>query len=177
MRVALYFGSFNPMHIGHVAICRYLIDSGEIDQVRLVVSPQNPLKETNMGQSGAIRLDHVRKVASGMDDKIIVSDIEFSLPRPLYTIKTLWKLSELEPENKFILIIGADNLLIIEKWYGWREILNEYEVWVYPRTGFDGQGLCRKYNVRLLEAPPVDVSSTQIRKGEEAGMDLSFLKV
>jgi len=112
-----------------------------------------------------------------MDNKIIVSDIEFSLPKPLYTIKTLRKFSELEPDNKFILIIGADNLLIIEKWNSWSEILDEYEVWVYPRTGFDGQKLCRKYNVRLIDAPSVDVSSTQIREGEEAGMDLSFLKV
>ena len=177
MRVALYFGSFNPLHIGHMAICHYLTDNNEVDQVRLVVSPQNPLKESNQRLSGSIRLEQTRKAASKMGNQIVVSDIEFSLPEPLYTIKTLRKLSELEPENTFILVIGADNLSIIEQWNSWRELLDEYEVWVYPRSGFSGKELCQKYGVRLLDSPIIDVSSTQIREGEAAGEDLSALKL
>lgn len=176
MRAALYFGSFNPLHIGHIAICRYLTESREIDQVRLIVSPQNPLKETSQIQSGYERLEYVKEAASKLGNQVVVSDIEFLLPTPLYTIKTLRKLSELEPDNIFILIIGADNLAIIEKWNSWRELLYEYEVWVYPRTGFNGKELCEKYGVRLLDAPVIDISSTQIRDGEATGADLSSLK-
>lgn len=177
MRVALYFGSFNPLHIGHIAICRFLLEGGETDQVRLVVSPQNPLKESTQNQSGFDRLKHAREVVAKMGNQIFVSDIEFSLPKPLYTIKTLRKFSELEPDNKFILIIGADNLAVIEKWNSWKELLEEYVVWVYPRSGFDGIELCKKYGVRLLDAPFIDVSSTQIRESEAEGEDLSSLKV
>lgn len=177
MRIALYFGSFNPMHIGHVAICKYLIGCSDIDQVRLIVSPQNPLKADLSDNGGIERLKHVREVVAEMGEGITVSDIEFTLPKPLYTINTLRKFSELEPDNKLILIIGADNLFILEKWKCWRKILDEYEVWVYPRTGFDGPALCRKYKLPLIGAPTVDVSSSQIREGEEAGIDLSCLKV
>ena len=176
MRVALYFGSFNPLHIGHIAICKYLIDNTDIDQVRLVVSPQNPLKSNLSDANGEKRLQNARRAIEGMGDKITVSDMEYSLPKPLYTINTLRKFSELEPENKFILIIGADNLEIIEKWRSWKDLLNEYEVWVYPRKGVDGAALCLKYNLKLIEAPIINVSSTEIRNAEEAGKDISHLK-
>jgi len=177
MRVALYFGSFNPFHIGHLAICNYLKDQTDVDEVRLVVTLQNPLKENFQNNSGISRLEHVREVISKMGSKFVVSNIEFLLPKPLYTINTLRKFSELEPENTFILVVGADNLAIIEKWNSWTELLEEYEVWVYPRKGFNGEDLCKRYGVRLLDAPIFDVSSTQIREGEAQGEDLSSLKV
>ena len=176
MRVALFFGSFNPLHIGHIAICKYLLDSGEIDQLRLVVSPQNPLKDKSQVDNSSDRLEHVRCSASHLGNKVVVSDIEFSLPAPLYTISTLRQLSAQEPQNEFILIIGADNLAIIEQWKLWENLLKEYQVWVYPRSGFDGKELCKRYGARLIDAPNIDVSSTQIRDGEADGKDLSYLK-
>ncbi len=176
MRVALFFGSFNPLHIGHIAICKYLLDSGEIDQLRLVVSPQNPLKDKTQADNSTDRLEHVRCSALHLGNKVVVSDIEFSLPKPLYTISTLRTISSLEPHNEFILIIGADNLAIIEQWRDWENLLKEYQVWVYPRRGFDGEGLCKRYGTRLIDAPEIDVSSTQIREGEADGKDLSYLK-
>jgi len=177
MRVALYFGSFNPLHIGHIAICNYLIDKTDVDEVRLVVTQQNPLKGSFHNKNGRSRLEHVREVISKMGSQFVISDIEFLLTKPLYTINTLRKFSEQEPDNTFILVIGADNLAIIEKWHDWNDLLEEYEVWVYPRNGFNGEELCKRYGVRLLDAPLFDVSSTQIREGEAEGQDFSSLKV
>ncbi|MFA5850576.1 MAG: nicotinate (nicotinamide) nucleotide adenylyltransferase [Bacteroidales bacterium] len=176
MRVALFFGSFNPLHIGHIAICKYLLDSGEIDQLRLIVSPQNPLKDNAVVDNSTDRLEHVRCSASNLGKEVVVSDIEFSMTPPLYTLNTLRKLSSLEPNNEFILIIGADNLAIIEQWKLWENLFKEYQVWVYPRSGYNGEELCKRYGARLIDAPNIDVSSTQIREGEADGKDLSYLK-
>ena len=177
MVVALYFGSFDPMHIGHLTICKYLADSIETDQVRLVVSPANPLKKKSYSASGAERLKSVSRAVSPLGRKVKVSGIEFTLKRPLYTINTLREINRREPGNKFILVIGADNLEIIEKWHDWRSLLEEFEVWVYPRKGIPARELCGKYGTRYLEAPVIDISSTQIRDSEERGYDLSHLKV
>ncbi|HRT34336.1 MAG TPA: adenylyltransferase/cytidyltransferase family protein, partial [Bacteroidales bacterium] len=133
MKIALYFGSFNPMHVGHLTICRYLMENCDIDELRLVVSPANPLKDESNEKSAEERLKHVKKVAAnlekealqkGLKCKIHVSSIEFKLPKPLYTIDTLRTITEREKGNKLILIIGADNLAIIEKWNRWKELLN-----------------------------------------------------
>ncbi len=186
MRVALYFGSFNPMHTGHLAICRYITGREDIDELRLVVSPANPLKDRLNEKNGNQRLDHVKEFAAkndcqvrqnGSRCRITVSDIEFHLPKPLYTINTLRIISTREPDNTFILIIGADNLSIIEKWHKWEELLKEYEIWVYPRKGYDLMSLCNKYNVKPIDAPMIDISSTQIREEELSGHDMSSYKV
>ncbi|MEA5006244.1 MAG: nicotinate (nicotinamide) nucleotide adenylyltransferase [Rikenellaceae bacterium] len=186
MRVALYFGSFNPMHTGHLAICQYITGKEDIDELRLVVSPVNPLKDTLNEANGNQRLKHVKYVAAGIDCqvrqngsrcKISVSDIEFHLPKPHYTIDTLRVISSREPDNTFILIIGADNLSIIEKWNRWVELLKEYEIWVYPRSGYDLLSLCNKYQVKPIDAPMIDISSTQIREEEISGRDMSAYKV
>jgi len=186
MRVALYFGSFNPMHTGHLAICQYITGREDIDELRLVVSPANPLKDVLNEKNGNQRLDHVKEVAAkiecqvrqnGSRCKINVSDIEFHLPKPLYTINTLRIISSGEPGNTFILIMGADNLSIIEKWHKWEELLNEYEIWVYPRDGFDLRSLCDKYKVIPIDAPMIDISSTQIREEELSGNDMSAYRV
>ncbi|MCK9628828.1 MAG: nicotinate (nicotinamide) nucleotide adenylyltransferase [Bacteroidales bacterium] len=186
MRVALYFGSFNPMHTGHLAICKYIACREEIDELRLIVSPSNPLKDAINETSGNQRLEHVKKVASELDCqirqngsrcKINVSDIEFHLPKPHYTIGTLRAISSGEPDKTFILIIGADNLSIIEKWHKWKELLEEYEIWVYPRDGFDLQSLCDKYKVTPIDAPMINISSTQIREEESSGHDMSAYRV
>ncbi len=177
MVVALYFGSFNPMHIGHRQICRYLMEKEEVDQVRLVVSPKNPLKGIRSSSESGSRMRYVKSAVSGFGKKIKVSGIEYTLRHPLYTINTIRELRRREPKNSFILVIGADNLAIIEKWHKWEELLKETEVWVYPRKGFDAPALCLKYGTKFLDAPVVDISSTQIREGEAAGIDMTRFRV
>ncbi len=166
MKTALYFGSFNPMHSGHITICRYLLEKREIDQLRLVVSPGNPLKSADNFKNALQRLICAQNIIKEEfpNDNIIVSDIEFNLQPPLYTINTIRHLKESEPGNQFILVIGSDNLAIIEKWHKWQELLSETEIWVYPRKGSDARELCKKYGCRFLDAPLIDISSTEIRE-------------
>lgn len=180
MRYAVYFGSFNPMHIGHMAIVEYLEQRADIDKVLLVVSPKNPLKKGEILSDAKLRLqsviDYFKHHVSLK--KVEVSDIEFHLTEPLYTINTLTELSNHQPNDQFILIIGADNLAIIEKWHDYQNLLQRFETWVFPRTGFDADALCKKYGATLIDAPLVDVSSTMIREGEERGEDMGkFLPV
>ena len=195
MRTALYFGSFNPFHAGHAAIARWLLTEGGLNRLVLVVSPKNPLKERASNITLKERLEHVHNAAIRLSEepelknrgkKIEVSDIEFSMEEPLYTIKTLRKFRETEPGVEHILIIGSDNLEIIEKWNSWRDLLDEFEVWVYPRRKTPGgsssaessqvASLCARYGVKLIDAPYLDISSTQIREMELRGEDPYKLK-
>lgn len=174
MKIALYFGSFSPLHIGHMAICRYLTTSTEIDKLRLVVSPGNPLKERISIYSSLERLNSVKEgIKRGRKGKKVeVSDIEYKMVPPYYTINTLRKFQEEEPDNQFILVIGADNLAIIERWHLWQELLKEFEVWVYPRGDIDSESLCEKYGCKLIRAPLIDISSTEIREAQAQGVDM-----
>ncbi|MDD2584116.1 MAG: nicotinate (nicotinamide) nucleotide adenylyltransferase [Bacteroidales bacterium] len=178
MDVALYFGSFNPLHIGHISICKYLLKATNIDELRLIVSPLNPLKNKSSAINSKERLQNVKEAVkkATLGNRVVVSNIEYKMTPPLYTINTLNKLRQEEPNNNFILIIGADNLEIIEKWHKWEEILKEFPVWVYPRSGFNAEKLCKKYRCKLLTAPLIEISSTQIREAEKAGVDMSNLK-
>ncbi len=175
MVCALYFGSFNPLHKGHVAIIKSLIESKEIDSVTVVVSPKNPLKNGESTNEAKNRLEHVRSRLAELTPEANVSDIEFFMDRPLYTINTLKKFKQAEPLNEYILVIGADNLSIIEKWNSYREILDNFRVWVYPRPGFDIKGLCKKYGATPIEAPLYDISSTEIRESKAKGCDTTDL--
>ena len=178
MKVALYFGSFNPFHTGHLAICKYLSQCGEFDQVRLIVSPGNPMKESSLFDTAAERLEKAAVAIGGHGlDNVVVSDIEMMMTPPLYTINTLERLSLEEPDNRFVLIIGADNLSIIERWYRWTDITTGYEIWTYPRSGYDADALCRKYGARLIDAPLIDISSTEIREAEDRGVNMDRYKV
>jgi len=183
-KVALFFGSFNPIHIGHLAIAKYLLECCEVDQVRLIISPQNPLKKVDPTYSekerlsdAENRLECVKKSINNSGLPIVISDVEFSLPQPLYTINTLRYLRKKEPENKHILVIGGDNLAIIEKWHDWKELLNEFEVWVYPRKGYKAKTLSKKYGVKYLNAKLQNISSTMIRKGEANGKNMEKWKL
>ena len=152
MRKALYFGSFNPVHHGHVSIALYAAAMEETDAVVIIPSPHNPFKD-------------------GLSPKITVSDIEYRLSEPLYTINTLHAMQEADPESELILLIGADNIAGIERWHKGPQILREFPVWVYPRKGYDGAELCRECagrtsarGIRFLEGAPLfDISSTEIR--------------
>lgn len=173
MRIALFFGSFNPLHWGHIAIGGYILNNCAIDEIQYILSPHNPLKNSSDLNDATERLrDLTERIDNEFHDKRVkVSDIEFTLPKPLYTINTLRFLKEHNPENDYILVMGADNLNIIEKWYKWREILREFEVWVYPRAPYNAEELVRKYNamdpeyrISAIDAPLYDISSTQIRE-------------
>ena len=180
-RVALFFGSFNPMHNGHLAILRYLRFESGADEVRVVVSPESPFKAGNSVTAGG-RLENVRRViaSSGLD--VAVSDVEYHLEPPLYTINTLRYLQKTEPDCAHIMVIGGDNLASIERWKCGPEILEEFPVWVYPRPGYDCKALLRdlkrRYRLRgvtvLDNAELYDISSTMIREGEAKGLDMSI---
>lgn len=162
----MYFGTFNPLHAGHAAILRHLMQSG-FDSVRLVVSPQSPFK-MEAAETAGERLEKVREAVKRAGLDVEVSDVEFSLPKPNYTVNTLRFLKEHEPGTEFTIAMGADNIVSIEKWYEWRELVENYQIWVYPRRGYDVSELCGRLgcNVRLIDVPMVDISSTEIREGK-----------
>lgn len=193
MKTAVYSGSFNPLHIGHLAILKHLTGAGGYDCVRLVVSPKNPLKESISSASGPERyqaaLEAVNRhfpphpeVAECVDDMhtVIVDDIELTMPEPHYTIRTLDTLKEKHPEDTFTLVIGSDNLADIRRWKDYARILTEYGVLVYPRTGFDTAAIKTdlqkedpSYQIEILDAELIDISSTFIREGIANGLDMS----
>lgn len=182
MATLLYFGSFNPVHYGHLSIVQYLCSQPEIEEVRLVLSPKNPLKkaadlsdatERLNGLNAALDLARSRNFFPS-DKPIHVSTVEFDLPQPLYTLKTLRHLQTMEPEQDFILLIGGDNITSLEKWYQYDVLLQEFRIWVYPRLDVAAEALtCQQLSTRyktkelrfLSEAPLLPISSTSIRAG------------
>lgn len=180
MKIAVYSGSFNPLHIGHKAIIEYLTGKMDFDEVYLIVSPQNPLKGPCDDPDGIKRTEAAKKAVSAYRLKAKVDDIEIGMPAPQYTINTLDALKRREPDNDFTLVIGADNLDRMHMWKDYRRILSEYGVLVYPRKGYDMKRICDglmsesgKYRITLADAPTVDVSSTEIREGLASGENMS----
>ena len=190
MKIAVYPGSFNPLHIGHLAIMKCLTEEMDFDRVYLIVSPQNPFKGEELRYSGLKRYEAaVMAVARHPELKVSVDDIELHMPAPQYTIRTLDALSAREPENSFTLVIGADNLDAIRRWKDSERILTEYGVVVYPRKGFDieavrlrllnerdghtaGQSCLSPYRIRTIDAPMVEISSSEIRRGIAEGRNM-----
>ena len=168
----LYFGSFNPLHIGHIAIANYMLEFTDLDQLRLVLSPVNPLKDECGMLPLQERLIGLERAVARLELPLEVSTVEFDLPKPYYTIHTMRYLAALEPDKRFVLVIGADNLAVIEKWHQWQNLLSEFEVYVYPRSGYHTVALCKEYKVRHIEAPLIDVSSTFIRQGLAEGKNM-----
>lgn len=169
--IGLFFGSFNPIHTGHLAIARYLLEKGYCCQVWLVVSPQNPLKQNRELLEGEKRLEMVRKAVAD-DNRLSVCDIEFSMPSPSYTADTLQVLEKKYPDKNFVLIIGGDNLRNFHLWKDYRKILERHSLLVYPRPGVEVTEPDWK-NVTLVDAPLSDVSSTEIRRKVQQGEDIS----
>lgn len=162
MKVGLFFGSFNPIHIGHLIIANIMAETTDLDKVWLVVSPQNPLKPSKGLLHEFDRYDMAR--AAVFDHyKIEASDIEFNLPKPSYTIHTLVYLREKHPEKEFRVIIGEDNLTNFVKWKNYERILEDYGLYVYPRPGTQPSELKEHPNVKMVEAPLLDISATFIR--------------
>ena len=181
MNIAVYSGSFNPLHKGHEAIIRFLTKEAGFDIVYLVVTPQNPFKAKHSLPTGRARFDAaVEAVARHPDLKVKVEDIELEMTPPQYTIRTLDTLKAREPGNDFTLVIGADNLANFQGWLFHERILRDYGVVVFPRKGYHrGHARARllkedpSYKITLLKAPLVTISSTDIRNGKATGKDMS----
>lgn len=168
-RVVLYFGSFNPIHKGHVAVAERVLERGLCDEVWFVVSPQNPLKPKAELIDEHHRLNMVRLAAeaSRYPDRMKVCDVEFDMPRPSYTIDTLEELGRRWPEVRFAMLVGTDIVGQIERWKRWEEIVSRYKIYVYPRRGYVGDGDAR---FEALEGEPFeDCSSTEVRKALAEG--------
>ena len=174
MRIAIFSGSFNPVHNGHLAIAREVISQGLADELWFLVSPRNPLKREDDLLAEEDRLKMV-ELAIEHEKGLMASDFEFHLPRPTYTIRTLEKLKITYPQHEFSLLIGGDNLAIIHKWIEYRRIITEFGLIVYPRPGFENLENSQTPNITFILAQLIDISATEIRgklkKGESiAGM-------
>jgi nicotinate-nucleotide adenylyltransferase len=173
MRIGLFFGSFNPIHVGHMVLANYMASFTDLEQVWFVVSPHNPLKEKSSLLNQNQRL-HMVNLAIGDNDKLKSSNIEFGLSQPSYTINTLAHLKEKYPQHTFSLIMGEDNLESFTKWKNYEEILKHHKLYVYPRPNSNSGDLKSHPNVIMTNAPLMDISSTIIRQAIKEKKDVSF---
>lgn len=165
MKIGLYFGTFNPIHVGHLAIANHMAENADLDQVWLVVTPLSPFKKKKTLLANHHRLDMVY-LATETYDKLQPSDIEFKLPEPNYTVNTLVHLEEKFPQHEFSLLMGEDNLKSFHKWKNYETILANYDLYVYPRIS-DGtipEQFEQHPKVKRVAAPIMEISSTMIRK-------------
>lgn len=163
MKIGLFFGSFNPIHVGHTIIANFMAEHTDLDQVWLVVSPHNPLKEKSTLAKDYDRL-HLVNLAIDDNDRLRASDIEFKLPKPSYTIDTLTYLSEKYPHHQFTLIMGGDNLATLHKWKNYEKILELYSIYVYQRPSYELGQFTDHASVKLFDAPQMHISASFIRK-------------
>ena len=168
IRTGIYGGSFNPRHNGHLAIARQMTTLTNIDEVWLMVSPQNPLKRSDDLLDDNLRLAMCRKAVENIND-VRVSDYEFHLPRPSYMWHTLHSLSNDYPNREFVLLIGADNWTVFDHWYKAKEIIDNYNIYIYPRRGCSINPATLPSTVHIVDTGLYDVSSTQIRKMVKQG--------
>ena len=174
MKVGLFFGSFNPIHIGHLIIANTMVEASDLDQVWYIISPQNPLKSS---ASLAHEFDRYDMVEAAIADnhKLKVSDIEFNMPKPSYTVDTLAYLADNYEDHHFSLIIGEDNLQSFPKWKNYKAIVDNYGLYVYPRPDGKKSELEDHPNVRWIKAPILDISATFIRKSIKGGKSVQYL--
>ena len=170
-KIGIYSGSFNPIHHGHVMLANYLVEFSDLDELWFVVTPQNPLKQKEELLDDAERLKLVQ-LAVGDDPRFHVSDIEMHLPTPSYTINTLTSLSEQNPDVEFVFICGMDSLQNMKNWREYQKILDNYELLVFPREGYDGGELVNYPSVTVLKTPILEISSTFIRQCVKEGRDV-----
>lgn len=186
MKIGLYFGSFNPIHIGHLIIANYMADYTDFDQVWIVVSPHNPHKKKSSLLADNHRLTLVQIAVEG-NEKIMASDIEFKLTQPSYTVTTLAYLKEKFPKNEFSLLMGEDNLRTFHKWFNYEEIIDNHKIYVYPRvlTEQEKSGVEKSKGIPPVldhqnliicdEVPVMKISSSFIRKAIKNGKDVQYL--
>lgn len=173
MKIGLYFGSFNPVHIGHLVIANHMVEHSDLEEVWFVVTPHNPFKKKSSLLDNYQRLELVYRATKDYD-KLKPSDIEFNLPQPSYTVNTLVHLQEKYPKHDFSLIMGEDNLKSLHKWKNYEVILENHDIYVYPRisentveTQFTGHE-----KIHVIEAPIMELSSTFIRKCIKTGKNV-----
>jgi nicotinate-nucleotide adenylyltransferase len=161
-KIGLFFGSFNPIHVGHSIIANFMATNTDLKKVWLVVSPQNPLKPKNTLANDYERL-HLVRLAIGNNPHLEACDIEFSMPKPSYTVDTLAYLKDKYPTKKFVLIMGGDNIATLHKWKNYEYILENYEIYVYKRPTFELGELATHKSLSFFDAPTFDISATYIR--------------
>ncbi len=170
--ILLYFGSFNPIHIGHLAIANYLTEFCDIKELWFVITPQNPVKKSSTLLNDRDR-QHLVQLAIEDYPKFKVSDIEFYLSKPNYTINTLTYLKEKYPNKKFSILIGGDNLESFHKWKNYRKILDDYKIYVYKRPGSEVHEF-ENANITIVDAPQMEISSSFIRNAIKENKDVRF---
>lgn len=174
MKIGLFFGSFNPVHVGHMIIANFIVEHADIDQVWMVVSPHNPHKKKKSLAKDHDRL-HLVRLAIGDNLNIKASDIEFDLPQPSYTIDTLTYISEKYPDKEFSLIMGGDNLATLHKWKNYESIINNYHIQVYKRPRYRLGELKDHPNVTICDAPLLQISASYIRNCIKEKKSIQYL--
>ena len=173
MKVGLYFGSFNPIHVGHLIIANHILNETDIQKIWFVVSPQNPFKKTTSLLNEYDRLHLVQKAVEN-DSRLRASDIEFLLPKPSYTAHTLAYLKERYPDNNFSIVMGSDSFQNLEKWENAETIIREYALIIYRRPGFEVENSIQA-NIQVMNAPLLEISATHIRELVKAGKSIKYL--
>lgn len=173
MKIGLYFGSFNPVHAGHLIIANHILNETPLEKVWFIVSPQNPFK-TESGLLNEYQRLHLLKTATEDDHRIKVSDIEFNLPRPSYSSVTLLHLQEKYPKNEFSLIMGSDSFQNLHKWKNYEFIIKNYGIYIYRRPGFEIHNDINA-NIAIVDAPLLQISATQIRQLIKAGKSIRYM--
>jgi nicotinate-nucleotide adenylyltransferase len=174
MKIGLFFGSFNPVHVGHLVIADFMATQTDLDRVWLVVSPQNPLKLKKTLARDQDRL-HLVKISIEENPKLRASDVEFSLPKPSFTVDTLAFLREKYPEHNFILIMGGDNLASFHLWKNYEAMLAQHLIYVYKRPKIELGQFEKHPNVKIFDAPMMDISATMIRENIQNGKSVRYL--
>ena len=174
-RIGIFGGSFNPIHVGHAIIASSIVESGVVDSLWLMVSPQNPLKENSLLASDHHRL-RMTELVSRRIENVVTSAFEFNLPKPSYTIDTLNALQAKFPDDEFYLVIGADNWCLFDKWKSGEEIITKYHILIYPRRGYEIV-IPEQYSTRVkaVESPLIELSSTLVRERLAQLKSVSFL--
>jgi nicotinate-nucleotide adenylyltransferase len=169
----LFFGSFNPIHTGHLCIAEFMVEFGGLKEVWFIVSPHNPLKDKATLLSDQYRLE-MAEAAIENDERFRVSDIEFRMPRPSYTIDTLTRLSEQHPDRQFVLIAGTDVLPSFHKWKNYEQLLNQYRLMIYPRHGDEEHPLLSHPSITVVNAPRIEISASFIREAIKNGKNIRY---
>ncbi|MEO6669663.1 MAG: nicotinate (nicotinamide) nucleotide adenylyltransferase [Ferruginibacter sp.] len=172
MKIGLYFGSFNPIHVGHLIIANHIVSNTDLNELWLVVSPQNPFKNSQALLNENHRLNLVRTALEG-EKKIKASNIEFKLPKPSYTINTLTYLKEKYPLYEFVIIMGSDSFQNFSNWKNALLIAKDYPIYIYKRPGFDIENILNA-KIQILDAPLLEISSTHIRKLLASGKSIRY---
>lgn len=173
MKIGLYFGSFNPVHVAHLIIANHLLNETEIEKIWFIVSPQNPFKTESNLLNEYHRL-HLVRLATEDDNRIKASDIEFGLPKPSYTVDTLTYLSERFPEHEFCVIMGSDSFQNFNKWKNAEVIARNYFIYVYVRPGFPVENN-PEMKMKILNAPLLELSATRIREYIKQGKSVRYM--